>query len=100
STPTMQWPYEAWGADAVFAGHDHIYERLFHHGIPYFVNGLGGTSIYGLGSPVAGSQVRYDADYGAMALTATDSQITFQFITRTGEVIDTYTLLNASTTIS
>src|SRR5258706_591128 len=92
----MQWPYQLWGASAVFAGHDHLYERIFHDGIPYFVNGLGGTSKYGIGTPVAGSQIRYDADYGAMAITATDSQITFQFITRTGVVIDTYTLSKPS----
>src|SRR5258706_4608931 len=92
STPVMQWPYQLWGASAVVAGHDHLYERIFHDGIPYFVNGLGGTSKYGIGTPVAGSQIRYDGDYGAMAVIATDSQITFQFIARTGAVIDTYTL--------
>ena len=44
STASMQWPFEAWGADAVLAGHDHTYERLLVGSIPYFVNGIGGKS--------------------------------------------------------
>ena len=43
----MQWPFQAWGADAVLAGHVHNYERLDKNGLPYFVNGSGGNSLYG-----------------------------------------------------
>jgi hypothetical protein len=39
-----------------------------------------------------GSQVRFNDDYGAMLVEADPSQITFQFITRQGVVVDTYTL--------
>jgi hypothetical protein len=39
---------------------------------------------------LVGSQVRFNADHGAMRVEATKHKITFQFITRTGEVIDTY----------
>jgi len=92
SNSTLQWPYEAWGADAVLAGHDHTYERIVLNGFPYFVNGLGGRSIYSFGDPVAGSLARYNADYGAMLVTADETRVTFQFITRTGVVIDTYTI--------
>ena len=92
STSVMQWPYAAWGADAVLSGHDHTYERIFQNGIPYFVNGLGGRSIYSFGTPISGSQVRYNGDYGAMLVEADEWQITFQFVTRTGITIDTYTL--------
>jgi len=88
----MQWPYQAWGADAVLAGHDHVYERIVLDGFPYFVNGLGGASIYNFSTPVLGSEARFSSDYGAMLVEADASHITFQFITRTGEVIDTYTL--------
>ncbi len=28
SETDLQWPFEAWGADAVIAGHDHTYERI------------------------------------------------------------------------
>ena len=38
STEIMQWPFKEWGADAVIAGHDHVYERIISDGLPYFVN--------------------------------------------------------------
>ncbi len=88
----MQWPYQAWGADAVLSGHDHLYERIILNGFPYFVNGLGGNGIYAFAAPIPGSQVRYNGDHGAMLIEASDSHIVFQFITRTGLLIDTYTL--------
>ena len=92
SNTTLQWPYEAWGADAVLAGHDHTYERITKGAIPYFVNGLGGKSIYSFGTPIAGSQLRYNGNYGAMLVDATDAYINFKFITRSGTVIDSYVL--------
>ena len=92
STSAMQWPYQAWGADVVLSGHDHIYERIVLNGFPYFVNGLGGASIYTFGTIVPGSEARYNGNYGAMLVEASESYITFQFITRTGLVIDTYTI--------
>jgi hypothetical protein len=82
SNPILQWPYQAWGADAVLAGHDHIYERIEKNGFPYFVNGLGGASIHNLGTPVDGSQLRYKGDYGAMLVNADSSNIYFQFINK------------------
>ena len=42
--PALQWPFEAWGAHAVLAGHDHLYERVTFGNFPYFVNGLGGPA--------------------------------------------------------
>ena len=98
SSAAMQWPYQAWGADVVLAGHDHTYERILRDGIPYFVNGLGGASIYTFSTPVTGSQVRYNGDYGAMLVEVSNLQITFQFVTRTGVLVDTYTLGTTSTT--
>jgi hypothetical protein len=92
SSTRMQWPYQAWGVDAVLVGHDHVYERIIRNGFPYFVNGLGGSARYSFGTPISGSQVRYNADHGAMLVEATPTTITFQFISRAGEVIDTYSL--------
>lgn len=97
SIAIMQWPYQEWGADVVLAGHDHTYERIIRNGLPYFVNGLGGNGIYSFGSPITGSEVRFNGDNGAMLVQADASSITFQFITRAGTVIDTYTLDAAST---
>jgi hypothetical protein len=92
STSGMQWPFAAWGADAVLSGHDHSYERISADGIVYFVNGLGGVSRYEFNSPVQGSQVRYNSDYGAMRIDASDTAMTFEFINVSGNVIDNYTL--------
>ena len=85
STAAMQWPYQAWGADAVLAGHDHDYERLQVGKIPYFVNGLGGMSRYPFLRQVAGSQARYSADYGAMLVTASAAEIRYDFVSPAGD---------------
>jgi tartrate-resistant acid phosphatase type 5 len=96
STDYMQWPFKQWGATAVLSGHDHDYERVVRDDFPYFVNGAGGKSLYHFFPlPVFGSRKRYNDDYGAMQVDANPDQITFRFIARTGEVIDTYTMGNA-----
>jgi len=87
-----QWPYKEWGATAVIAGHSHVYERLVIDAFPYFVNGLGGGPIYTFNQPIPGSELRFREDYGAMLVEATSGQITFQFITRKNQVIDTYSI--------
>jgi len=88
----MQWPFQAWGADAVLAGHSHYYERIIRDGFPYFVNGLGGNYVIHQfhETPTAGSQVRYNANFGAMRVTATRTTILYEFITIDGMVVDTY----------
>ena len=90
STTWMQWPFAAWGAQAVLTGHDHTYERLLVDGIPYFVNGVGGGGIYNFGDALPESQFRYNADYGAMLVTATGMDVLFEFTNRTGKLIDQY----------
>jgi tartrate-resistant acid phosphatase type 5 len=92
SSTALQWPFQAWGADAVLAGHDHTYERLAVDNIPYFVDGIGGSSIYNFGAPVPQSRVRYNADFGAMLVKATDTTILFEFYNRSGALIDSFTL--------
>jgi tartrate-resistant acid phosphatase type 5 len=100
SQSAMQWPYQQWGADAVLAGHDHTYERIIRNdanntNFPYFVNGTGGNgTLYGFNTPVAGSQVRYNSNWGAQRVTATATSMTFEFINRAGAIIDTYTISN------
>ena len=97
---TMQWPFEAWGATAVFNGHDHDYERVLRDDngdgtlMPYIISGLGGHSSDNFMSTVAGSQVRYNADFGALLVQASDSTITFEFWSTTngGKLIDSYTI--------
>ena len=82
----MQWPFKEWGADAVLAGHDHVYEKILRTDqstFPYFVNGLGGNSLYGcydnLLDPNDFDVFCYNQDYGAMLCKATREQLTFQF---------------------
>jgi hypothetical protein len=89
SQPSSQWPYHAWGADAVIAGHDHHYERIENSEGLFFVNGLGGNpSRYPLRDPLPGSKSRYNSANGAMRVEATATEIMFTFETSNGDVID------------
>jgi hypothetical protein len=88
ASPWMRWPFAAWGADAVLAGHDHIYERLSVDGIYYFVNGLGGSNRFGFNNIDPHSQLRFNDDWGAMFVTAGKQQITYQFYEADGGKID------------
>jgi tartrate-resistant acid phosphatase type 5 len=95
----IQWPYARWGADAVIAGHNHLYERLQRDGITYIVNGLGGrwrsiNPIHRFLFPTPGSRVRYNLNYGAQLVTADETCINFSFYSHRGDLIDSYTLLN------
>ncbi len=94
-TPWMQWPFGEWGADAVISGHDHTYERLQIDGLPYFVNGLGGGRIYRFHAALPQSVVRYNEDHGAMLVEADASGMRFSFISRRGQLIDTFSLRKA-----
>jgi hypothetical protein len=88
----MRWPFRAWGADAVMSGYYHVYERLLVEGMPYFINGMGGAFISGFGETDPRSQRRYDEQNGAMLVDATDRQIVFRFVNRSGRVVDEYAL--------
>lgn len=95
----MRWPFEKWGVDAVLSGHAHDYERIFKDDdangvtLPYFVSGLGGKSKGSFGTTVSGSQVRYNADYGALFVTASPTQLDFEFRDLSGTVIDSYSIV-------
>ncbi|MGD9092276.1 MAG: metallophosphoesterase [Anaerolineales bacterium] len=94
----MQWPFAELGVDAVFAGHAHLYERVDHEGIPYYINGLGGRwkalpAIHHFGAPLEGSQVRYNVDYGAQLVTVDQTCLNISFYSRDGELIDSYTVM-------
>ena len=79
STPEFQWPFAEWGADLVLACHDHVYERIVADGMTYVVDGSGGKDLYGFDDPVAGSRVRFDSDFGALFLTASDRTLSGEF---------------------
>ena len=90
STDWAQWPYAAWGADAVLSGHDHLYERLIVDGIPYIINGLGGAAIYNFGDILPQSVMRYNNSFGALWGSASQDQLAFRFISVSGELIDVF----------
>ncbi|MBI4952989.1 MAG: metallophosphoesterase [Myxococcales bacterium] len=90
STTRMRWAFEPWGADAVLSGHDHTYERLLVGGIPYFVNGIGGAGLYAFGTPIAESVARYNDRHGAMLVTATTSDLTFELYSDDGILQDSH----------
>lgn len=95
STPELQWPYQAWGADVVLAGHDHVYERLDVNGLPYFVNGLGGNpALYDFADPpLPESRARFNGDWGAQLVEVYPHLMVFTFITRANQVIESYGVL-------
>ena len=98
NTLYMQWPFEEWGIDAVISGHAHTYERIMKDrnndgdSLVYFVNGLGGANRYSFGTPVSGSIIRYNSDWGAMKASEVQSGVLFQFFNRSGDLIDSHTI--------
>ena len=89
----MRWPFKAWGADAVLSGFYHVYERLLVDSLPYFIDGVGGSSVSSFGEIDPHSQFRYAGDYGALRIDASDTRITFRFVNRAGQIVDEYSLV-------
>ncbi len=92
SSDWMQWPFAEWGATLVLNGHDHVYERIVKDGFPYIVDGAGGQSLYNFKTPIDGSEVRYNCNFGALLVDVTDKSMTTRFITIGGGLVDTYTI--------
>lgn len=88
----MLWPFTDWGATAIYAGHNHLYERVLTNGLNYVTIGLGGDRIDGFVTPVAGSMSRYNATYGAVRLVVTETNFVSEFINIFDQVIDALTL--------
>ena len=78
SDPLMQWPFAEWGADVVFQGHDHVYERILRDGIVYFISGNGGRKLYEFDTAISGSIVRFNDGFGAMRVTADRETMGFE----------------------
>jgi hypothetical protein len=82
-TSAMRWPYENWGVDAVFAGHDHDYYRVMRDDdsdgtqLPYTTTGLGGAGE----SP---------PNVGASLVTVTDEGMLIEFYSVNGVREDFY----------
>ncbi len=88
SSKHTRWPFAAWGADALFAGHEHSYERLEMDGIAHFVNGSGGAGLRGFGRPLPGTRVRYATGHGAQRILFDGRTATIEFWSVHGHMVD------------
>jgi hypothetical protein len=90
---TLRWPYAAWGADLVIAGHDHDYERLVVDGLPYLVAGTGGAGLRPFSLEEVGAQRGHADAHGALLASADDERLTLEFWSQGGALVDRVTLL-------
>jgi hypothetical protein len=80
-----------YGVNAVFSGHDHVYERLKpQKGIYYFLSGSAGQLRKGdLGSNTyADEAIGYDRDCTFMIVEVSPTSMAFEVVSRTGQVVD------------
>jgi len=94
----MQWPFQAWGASAVYTGHDHHYERFdFGPGsIPYVVQGTGGADLRALSTSRAGSVVTYNEKHGATFVEADEHYADFAAISVGKDRVDEHVVASAT----
>ncbi|HEX8745893.1 MAG TPA: metallophosphoesterase [Pyrinomonadaceae bacterium] len=85
-----------YGINAVFAGHEHFYERIKpQKGIYYFISGAGGKLREGdvkRNSPL--TEKAFDKDMSFMLLEIAGNEMHFQVISRTGETVDSGVIVN------
>jgi hypothetical protein len=87
--------------DAVFSGHEHIYQRsTLQRGIQYFVSGGAGSLRPGDGVAASYIARTYSGDYHFMLVEIDGDQLHFQAISRTGHTIDAGTLSRAERTLA
>jgi 3',5'-cyclic AMP phosphodiesterase CpdA len=78
-----------YGVSVVFAGHDHIYERLTpQKGITYFVQGASGQLRKGDLRRSATTAAGFDQDQSFMLIEIAGDQMHFRTISRTGATVD------------
>jgi hypothetical protein len=81
------------GVNVVFSGHDHVYERLKpQKGIYYFVSGAAGELRRGDLERSEQTAAGFDQDRSYMAVEIAGSDMFFQAISRTGQIVDSGTI--------
>lgn len=102
NTVELDWPFKDWGADIVLCGHEHDYERLIVDGFPYLIVGTGGRSLREFKAILDTSQFRYSADYGALLVKASNSNLTLSFysVGKGGTLIDQYSIRKKDTSLN
>lgn len=82
-----------YGVNAVFSGHDHVYERVHpQKGIYYFVSGAAGQLRRGDLQRSGLTDAGFDADQSFMLVEVGTDAMSVQAITRTGRTVDSATL--------
>jgi hypothetical protein len=82
-----------YNVNVVFAGHDHVYERIKpQKGIYYFVSGAAGQLRPGNMDPTDQTAAYFDRDQSFMLVEVDGSDMFFQAITRTGRIVDSGTI--------
>ena len=85
--------FVTYGVNVVFAGHDHIYERLTpQKGIYYFVEGAAGELRKGDTKRSAMTAKAFDQDQSFMLVEIDGNLLSFQAISRAGTTIDSGTI--------
>jgi 3',5'-cyclic AMP phosphodiesterase CpdA len=75
--------------NAVFSGHEHIYQRTtLQNGIQYFISGGAGSLRPGDGRPAPYIAKTYSDDYHFMLVEIEGEVLSFQAISRSGATID------------
>ena len=85
--------FVTYGVNVVFAGHDHIYERITpQKGIHHFVEGASGQLRKGDARRSAMNAKSFDTDMSFMLVEIAGDQLSFQTISRTGATVDSGTI--------
>jgi 3',5'-cyclic AMP phosphodiesterase CpdA len=78
-----------YGVDVVFAGHEHVYERIQpQKGIYYFTEGASGELRYGNLNKTAITSKGFDTDRTFMLVEIAGDEMYFQTISRAGQTVD------------
>ena len=83
--------------DVVFAGHEHVYERVApQSGVMYFVAGASGSVRVGDLRPSATQAKGYDRDLSFMLVEIAGNTLYFRAINRLGEIVDSGKIVKTS----
>lgn len=78
-----------YGVDVVFAGHEHVYERVHpQQGVYYFTEGASGELRPGNLAPSAITAKGFDTDRSFMMIEIAGDDLYFQTVSRTGVEVD------------
>jgi predicted phosphodiesterase len=87
-----------YGVQVVFAGHDHVYERVKpQKGISYFTEGASGSLRAGNLKKTVLTAVGYDQDRSFMLVEIAGDELHFQTISRTGRTVDSGVIRRVAT---